>query len=218
MRIEVISSNLNTFLDVGASILRDNREVLTDTMKDIQATAKAGREAVEEGRAMIKDARRRLDVITTKSTAVLAAAEAALLEYTPGIGETGNYVKKVAAQSSMLVSTINKTVGDGEKIRGIIADVHNVTGAVRRVVSKAEAKVEALLDNVDNAVRNASELVAQGKDRVTRFLDQVQLLMNKVRDGEGTIGALLNDREMYDDAREMMKDLKRHPWKFLWKE
>ena len=42
--------------------------------------------------------------------------------------------------------------------------------------------------------------------------------MNKVCDGEGMIGALLNDREMYDDVWEMMKDFKRHPWKFLWKE
>ena len=24
--------------------------------------------------------------------------------------------------------------------------------------------------------------------------------------------------EIDDDVREMMKDLKRHPWKFLWKE
>ena len=53
---------------------------------------------------------------------------------------------------------------------------------------------------------------------VRKALRGVSELMENVRDGEGTIGALLHDREMYDDIREMMKDLKRHPWKFLWKE
>jgi phospholipid/cholesterol/gamma-HCH transport system substrate-binding protein len=218
MRIEVMAANLNTFLEVGATILRENKDILAQTMKDVQATAKAGREAVEAGKDMIVEARQKIREITEKSKRVLAAAETALKEYTPGQGATGNAIKRVASQSSELVSTINRTVGDGQKIKGIIDDVRSVTSAVKRVVGSAEVKVLALLDNVDKAISDATGFIAEGKTRVSRFLTQVEVLMKKVRDGEGTIGALLNDREMYDDAREMMKDLKRHPWKFLWKE
>ena len=218
MRIEVMAANLNTFLDVGSTILRENKEILTQTMQDVRAATKAAREAVEEGKAMIVEARKKVKSITEKGEAVLIAAELALKEYTPGHGDTGNDIKRVASQSSELVSTINKTVGDGHKIKAIIDDVRSVTGSIRKVVSKAEVKIDALLDNVDQAVRDATGLIAEGKKRVGKFLDQAGVLMEKLRDGEGTIGALLNDREMYDDAREMMKDLKRHPWKFLWKE
>ena len=218
MRIEVMAANLNTFLDVGSTILKENKELLTQTMQDVRGATKAAREAVEEGKAMVIEAREKLKSITEKSEAVLAAAETALKEYTPGQGETGNDIKRVASQSSKLVSTMNKTVGDGQKIRAIIDDVQKVTAAVRRVAGKTEIKVNAILDKVDKAVSDATGLIADGKKRVGKFLDQVELVLKKVRDGEGTIGALLNDREMYDDAREMMKDLKRHPWKFLWKE
>ena len=36
--------------------------------------------------------------------------------------------------------------------------------------------------------------------------------------GRGTIGQLIVDQEIYDDLKEMLRDLKRHPWKMLWKE
>jgi phospholipid/cholesterol/gamma-HCH transport system substrate-binding protein len=39
-----------------------------------------------------------------------------------------------------------------------------------------------------------------------------------VRKGNGTAGALLVREEIYADLREMIRDLKRNPWKFFWKE
>ncbi len=30
--------------------------------------------------------------------------------------------------------------------------------------------------------------------------------------------ALLADQELYDDVKELLADLRRHPWKFIWKE
>jgi phospholipid/cholesterol/gamma-HCH transport system substrate-binding protein len=59
---------------------------------------------------------------------------------------------------------------------------------------------------------NATLGVIQG------VLSDAKSISETLKSGQGTIGALLTDREMYDDIREMMKDLKRHPWKFIWKE
>jgi phospholipid/cholesterol/gamma-HCH transport system substrate-binding protein len=39
-----------------------------------------------------------------------------------------------------------------------------------------------------------------------------------VRKGKGTAGALLVDPQIYDDLKELVRDLKRNPWKFFWKE
>jgi phospholipid/cholesterol/gamma-HCH transport system substrate-binding protein len=39
-----------------------------------------------------------------------------------------------------------------------------------------------------------------------------------VRAGQGTVGALLMDEEIYDDLQEMVRDLKHNPWKFFWRE
>jgi len=39
-----------------------------------------------------------------------------------------------------------------------------------------------------------------------------------MRRGEGTVGALLADEEIYDDLKEMLRELKTHPWRFFWRE
>jgi phospholipid/cholesterol/gamma-HCH transport system substrate-binding protein len=45
-----------------------------------------------------------------------------------------------------------------------------------------------------------------------------QKLSGGVREGKGTLGALLSDQDLYDDLRELLADLRRHPWKVIWKE
>ena len=39
-----------------------------------------------------------------------------------------------------------------------------------------------------------------------------------LKKGRGTVGALLVDQQIYDDLKELTRDLKRNPWKFFWKE
>ena len=46
----------------------------------------------------------------------------------------------------------------------------------------------------------------------------VQSILGNVKKGKGTAGALLVDPQIYDDLKELVRDLKRNPWKFFWKE
>jgi phospholipid/cholesterol/gamma-HCH transport system substrate-binding protein len=51
-----------------------------------------------------------------------------------------------------------------------------------------------------------------------KLIDNVDGMVTDVRQGKGTAGALLVKQEIYADLREMIRDLKRNPWKFFWKE
>jgi len=42
--------------------------------------------------------------------------------------------------------------------------------------------------------------------------------MNDIRHGRGTPARCLVDQQIYDDLKELTRDLKRNPWKFFWKE
>ena len=224
MRIEVLAANMNTFLAVGANLLKENRQAVKDTIDDVRAAVKSARHTVEEGREMVAQAKKQLNNIFERSDKVLAAGEAFLLEYTPGKGETGDHIKTVAQRGASVVTTLDSSVRP-TAVRAIMGDVRAVTTRVRTVVDSVSGRVGRMVGKADRALTDASELLAVGKKefaqvstKVKTVLDGVNKLMDKIRDGEGTVGALLHDREMYDDAREMMKDLKRHPWKFLWKE
>ena len=47
---------------------------------------------------------------------------------------------------------------------------------------------------------------------------KVSGIVDHVRAGKGTAGAFIWDDAIYVDMKEMVRDLKRNPWKFLWKE
>jgi len=50
------------------------------------------------------------------------------------------------------------------------------------------------------------------------LLDNANGIVSDLRAGKGTAGALLSRDELYSDLRELIRDLKRNPWKFFWKE
>ena len=48
-------------------------------------------------------------------------------------------------------------------------------------------------------------------------MEKLDKVMAKVDKKEGALGALVYDEQMADDLRDIIKELKSHPWKLLWK-
>ncbi|MCM8794971.1 MAG: MlaD family protein [Candidatus Omnitrophica bacterium] len=89
-----------------------------------------------------------------------------------------------------------------------------------RTVQQIEQTVASLNTVIDNEVTknalkgtlvNSQEATAQ----LAEFLKQANEVMAKIRMGEGTIGRLLTQDDLYQDLKELSTDLKTHPWKLL---
>jgi ABC-type transporter Mla subunit MlaD len=52
---------------------------------------------------------------------------------------------------------------------------------------------------------------------LTQTLAQLEALKEGIALGQGTVGALINDPEFSDDAKQLGRYLKRHPWKLITK-
>ncbi len=225
MRIEVMGANVNAFVERANKLLKDNEQAITDTVADIRALAKSARTLVEDGKTMLTDVNGQIKTIADKGLKVLDSADLALVEYTPGKGETGNVIKKAIDRGESVLRKVDDSIGDGAKIRAIVDDVNAITSKTRGVVDQLAPKAAGLVSRVDTLAEQATTLVTEARgqvdkivSKVTGLLDDGKGMLKHLRDGHSTVGALIYDREMYDDVREMMKDLKRHPWKFLWKE
>ena len=70
---------------------------------------------------------------------------------------------------------------------------------------------------VDRALSVADKAVALS-GKADKLIGNVDGLVTDMRAGRGTVGALVARDEIYADLREMIRDLKRNPWKFFWKE
>jgi len=73
---------------------------------------------------------------------------------------------------------------------------------------------EQRLGGVDRAIDSAGTAAT----RASALLDGATAVVSDLRAGKGTAGALLSRDELYSDLRELLRDLKRNPWKFFWKE
>jgi phospholipid/cholesterol/gamma-HCH transport system substrate-binding protein len=86
----------------------------------------------------------------------------------------------------------------------LMTDVTRMTGLVTE-------------QRIDKAI-NAADKAATAAGQAGGLIDNVNGLVTDLRAGKGTAGALLSRDELYSDLRELIRDLKRNPWKFFWKE
>jgi phospholipid/cholesterol/gamma-HCH transport system substrate-binding protein len=88
--------------------------------------------------------------------------------------------------------------------QALLTDATRVTGLI------TEQRVDRTLAVADKAATAAGQ--AGG------LIENVNGLVTDLRAGKGTAGALLSRDDLYSDLRELIRDLKRNPWKFFWKE
>src|SRR5262249_46667110 len=101
-----------------------------------------------------------------------------------------------AAQGSLVALT--------PPAQSLMADATRVTGLI------TEQRVDKAIEAADKAATAAGK--AGG------LVDNLNGMVPDLRAGKGTAGSLLAKDELYSDLRELIRDLKRNPWKFFWKE
>ncbi len=89
-----------------------------------------------------------------------------------------------------------------------------------RVVGELEQTINSIHTLVaDEGIRSAfKETVIHSSEasaRLARLLDQANEIVARIREGEGTVGRLLTQDDLYKNMQDLTADLKAHPWKLL---
>lgn len=196
-RADLIVARLYSFLDVVTEVLDKEKDNIGVALKNLAGTLETADKVLRENRSEINRLLSRGD--------------------------------ELAAEAVDLTRSLREGVGDGRRIQRTLrrADV---------LTAKLAGRLDPTLDRVDTALDgaiNVAKLVGpEERDKVMDVLDRVVRLsreaesiakethdiVRNVKRGKGTAGALVMDREVYEDVRELIRDLKRNPWKFFWKE
>jgi len=135
----------------------------------------------------------------------------------------------LAGQAAVTLGKVNQGLGDPEVIGRAVRHADALLVTADRALADLDPPARALLDEALRVARNVTEerieraiRVADGAVSATgkagRLIDDIDGIVGDLRRGKGTAGALLVREELYADLREMIRDLKRNPWKFFWKE
>jgi phospholipid/cholesterol/gamma-HCH transport system substrate-binding protein len=193
-RTDLIVARLYEFLDSITSLLRDDKDVIRDFLKS--------------------------------GASVVRTLDGILQANQSQIGRLLGNVDGLTKEASSLLASIRAGVGDASQIRTTLANIEALSSALRRDIDPLIAKAKKALDGVNGLTsavdreqvqKALADLIALSA-RADKIAGDAQSLMADIKKGKGTAGALLVDQQIYDDLKELVRDLKRNPWKFFWKE
>jgi phospholipid/cholesterol/gamma-HCH transport system substrate-binding protein len=197
-RIDLFLAKAYELLDTTVSGIRNNRELISDI-----ATNAAG--VLRGLNALLTSNRDRVDRI-------LANAEAVSVE-----------AKELTHDARVNLVDSPKVARAIDNIDRLTGEIHDDAGPMLKDAREALANLNRLSATVgdpaeQDKIRKALTDLAQLAERANATAADAQAIISHVKKGEGTVGALVMDEEIYDDMQELVRDLKHHPWKFLWRE
>lgn len=196
-RTDLIVARLYDFLDSATATLRQNQGAIRDVL--------------QSGAGLVR------------------TLDAVLRENQPELGKLIADLDRFTVEASGLARALRQGIGDARTLSATLANVEATSRRVRQDIGPVLDKTQRALDGVARATavvgpgdrekvgRALDELVSIG-GKVDGITGDLAALVGDVRRGKGTAGALLVDPQIYDDLKELVRDLKRNPWKFFWKE
>lgn len=195
-RTDLVIARLYDVLDQVAALLTEEGDMIARLFEDSAASVEAVRGIVEDNQDEIGEL-------------IVSADRAA--------GEGADFLSEVNRRDggAAAVTTLRRAEGllgrADQSLDEVVPPLRDFLVDAERVTNLAtEERVERALSAADEAAGAAGK--AGG------LLDRVDAIVRRVARGEGTAGALLVREEMYADLRELLRDLKRNPWKLFWKE
>ena len=184
--------------------VRAHRDDLRGLLDDVVALIRAVREILDGNRTDIDHIVDQLSTAADEGVALLRGARETYVE--------GPQPRRILSRVEHLVGTLDREAGP------LIADARDVATSARDTLGAIGPTERAdIQETIHSAHRIATEVEAATGD-ARAIVTDAQAVVHHVREGEGTIGALLMDEEIYDDLQEMIRDLKHNPWKFFWRE
>jgi len=196
-RTDLVVARLYEVLDGVAAVLRDDR----DAIKNLLANSA---NAVKEANQLLVDNR-------------------------AGIGELITSGADLAKEAKVTLTKVNTGLGDGRMVATLLNDADGTLRAAQNTMNTLTPPAQALIadatrvtniiteQRVDKAIE-AADKAASAAGKAGGLIDNVNGMVTDLRAGKGTAGALLAKDDIYADLRELIRDLKRNPWKFFWKE
>lgn len=195
-RTDLVLSRLYDVLDSLSQVLTEDKDVIKNLLRNSAS-------AVASADELLRDNKAQLGKLITSSTGLADQATQTLAKLNASVDGRA-LARTVNDADALLVSgrqAIDKVTPEAV---ALMTDARRVTGIVTE-------------DRVDRAI-GVADKAADAVGKAGGLIDNVDGMVTDLRKGKGTAGALLVKDDVYLDVRELLRDLKRNPWKFFWKE
>lgn len=196
-RIDIVSNRLAKFLESASRVLESDPEAVSKLVTGVGGLTTTVDGVLTENRTQIKALAEEL-AVAAKDLRVLAAIARKELE--PG-GRTNGLIDDASGAARVLRTDLPDLSKKASTALGGLAAVSG------QFTEEDGQRLKAMLVKYQ-----------QAGEKVDALAGRADKLLVKLEAGEGTMGALLKDKQAYDDLKALLADLRKHPWKMLWKD
>jgi phospholipid/cholesterol/gamma-HCH transport system substrate-binding protein len=141
------------------------------------------------------------------------------------LDEVMSKIGSIASDVKDLTSSLRVSIGSPESQRNIsesLANIKEITGALKDVVADNQMRLRNVIVNLEKFSQDMSQLSGQNKQalaetiqnfravsgQLDRTIYALTSVAEKIDNGQGTIGALVNDRQTIDNLNKTLASLK----------
>lgn len=196
-RLDLVANRLSNFLESASRVLEEDPRALSTLVSGVSSLTRTFDDVLLESRDDLQNLTSELSA-AAKDLRVLSAVARKSLE--PG------------GAGARLLDDASDTVG------AMKADLPVLSKQARAALGGLAALSSGFTQADGERLKVAVERYAKAGERLERIAERSDRLLAKLEAGEGTAGATLKDPQLYNDLRELVSDLRKHPWKMLWKD
>lgn len=207
LRMEILAQQLTRVASVVTRILETNEGHLTGVLKHADEALVATRKTVEHADSLILDNRDAVKSVLGRIDGASENADKLIHSARHALGD-GSGVRRSIDNVESLTGTLKR------EATPILADVRQTAAGARAFTGrlKKEPMAKVMLGDEQHGQIGAAISKADGA------VADVKAMTGQVRGGKGSLGGVVADNELFMDIKLLVKDLKRHPWKFIWRE
>lgn len=196
-RLDLVANRLSNFLESASRVLEEDPRALGKLVTGVQGLTQTVNGVLAENRSDINTLASELSG-AAKDLRVLAQLARRNLE--PG-GTGAQFLDDAAASAKVMRHDLPQLSNEAARI---LAGISAVSGQLNEEDGKR--------------LKSAIEKYSQAGDRLDSIATRGERILAKLEAGEGTAGAMLKDPQVYDDLKALVTDLRKNPWKVLWKD
>jgi phospholipid/cholesterol/gamma-HCH transport system substrate-binding protein len=197
-RLDRLIAESYDLLHTAVALLREHKPELRETFSGLSKTLKGTGKFFEQNTDRLDKIAANVEKMTEEGAVTVESARKKYVD-NPQIDRILNNVDNLSAATArdvpVLMAQGKETLGGAQKVVGTLAKDEQL------------AKLQAMLDDL-SATTKSARVAAQ----------DAQVIAAHIRQGRGSVGALVMDEQLFDDLQELARDLKHNPWKFFWKE
>jgi phospholipid/cholesterol/gamma-HCH transport system substrate-binding protein len=197
-RLDLFLAKAYELLDTTMNGIRNNRELISDIATNTAGLLKGLNTTLTDNRERINRTMANLESLSAEANTLTVHARTQYVD-NPKIARTIDNIDRLSTD-------IQKD--SGPMLKDARESMANLNRASKAIGGEEEqVKLKKTIDDVAQLAARANATAADA-----------QAIVQHIKKGNGSVGALVMDEAIYDDLQEMVRDLKHNPWKFLWRE